>query len=35
MKIAHLSDLHISKKSRPQNIDFVRYLIEYALNEKA
>ncbi len=33
MKIAHLSDLHICQKSRPQNLEKVRTLFEYALEE--
>lgn len=33
MKIAHLSDLHISYRNRPMNLKFARRLIEYALEE--
>ena len=33
MKIAHLSDLHISQISRPQNLQLTRRLLEYALEE--
>jgi len=33
MKIAHLSDLHICSKSRPNNLIFTRKLIQYALEQ--
>ncbi|MBN2007823.1 metallophosphoesterase [candidate division KSB1 bacterium] len=33
MKIAHLSDLHISPRSRPENSDYTRRLLNYALEE--
>ncbi len=33
MKIAHLSDLHISPKSRPQNLEYTRKLLNYVLEE--
>ncbi|MBN2012082.1 metallophosphoesterase [candidate division KSB1 bacterium] len=33
MKIAHLSDLHISPLSRPENSDITRRLLNYALEE--
>lgn len=35
MKIAHLSDLHICQKSRPNNLEKTRLLIEYALQQQA
>jgi len=35
MKIAHLSDLHICQKSRPQNLERARRLIDYALEQRA
>ena len=35
MKIAHLSDLHISHKSRPDNIVHTKRLLEHALNKNA
>lgn len=35
MKIAHLSDLHICQKSRPNNLEKTRWLIEYALQQQA
>ncbi|NOY79146.1 MAG: metallophosphoesterase [Calditrichaeota bacterium] len=31
MVIVHLSDLHLCRKNRPQNLDFTRRLLEYGL----
>ena len=33
MKIAHLTDLHVSRKSRPHNLFYTRKLLEYGLEE--
>lgn len=35
MKIAHLSDLHLSSEYRPKNLFYTHKLIEYALDQKA
>jgi len=35
MKIAHLSDLHICQKSRPNNLEKTRLLIDYVLQQQA
>lgn len=33
MKIAHLSDLHICRKSRPENLKYTEILLQYAIGQ--